>query len=67
MHLYLSPNSDGLTEVWQDGVKIITKAGQTLPSGLVYDWIEVGTTANLSGQAQVIYLDDLVISKDPIP
>lgn len=67
MHLYLSPNSDGLTEVWQDGVKIITKAGETIPSGLVYDWIELGTTANLSGQAQVVYLDDLVISKDPIP
>ena len=67
MHLYISPNSDGLTEVWQDGVKIITKTGQTLPSGLVYDWIELGTTANLSGQAQVIYLDELVISQDPIP
>lgn len=66
MHLYLSPNSDGLTEVWQDGIKVITKAGQTIPSGLVYDWIELGTTANLSGQAQVIYLDELVISKDPI-
>ncbi|TMQ25991.1 MAG: hypothetical protein E6K65_15825 [Nitrospirae bacterium] len=67
MHLYVSSGSNGLTEVWQDGVRIITTAGQTIPSGLVYDWIELGTTANLSGQAPVVYLDDLVISKDPIP
>jgi len=67
MHLYLSSGNDGLTEVWQDGVKIISKPGQTIPSGMVYNWIETGISANVSGQKQVVYIDDLVISKDPIP
>ncbi|TMQ31466.1 MAG: hypothetical protein E6K65_01175, partial [Nitrospirae bacterium] len=67
MHINVSSGSNGLTEVWQDGVRIITTAGPTIPAGLVYDWIELGTTANVSGQAPVVYLDDPVISKDPIP
>jgi hypothetical protein len=66
IHMYLSTDDDGLTEVWQDGVQIINQLGQTIPAGLIYNWIEFGTTSNVSGQEQVVYADDLVISKEPL-
>jgi hypothetical protein len=67
MHAFLSQASDGYWEVWQDGVKIISAAGANMPEGLYYDWIEVGITANMSGQSQVVFVDDMIISKSPIP
>lgn len=67
LHMALSSDRDGHTEVWQDGVKIIDARGQNLPADMVYNWIEVGITANPTRQPQVVYVDDITVSKAPIP
>jgi polysaccharide lyase-like protein len=67
IHMYLSSGSDGIAHVWQDGVEIINRTGPNIPEGVFYDWVEVGITANTSGHSQVVFVDDVVISKFPIP
>ena len=66
MHMKLSSGADGLTEVWQDGKKIIEGQGQNMPMNQYYNWITVGQTANASHEAQTVYVDDVVISGEAI-
>jgi hypothetical protein len=69
MHLRLSDQKDGLVELWQDGVKIVEAGGQTLPlANAIYDDLEVGISAHSFGPAAAtLFVDDVVISADPIP
>ncbi len=67
LHMRLSGGWEGLTEVWQDGTRIIMQSGQNLPTdGAVYDRFQFGITANSSSHDKVIYIDDVVISKKPL-
>ena len=67
LHLQLSAGQDGLTEIWQDSVKIIEQYGQNLPSdNTVYDRVQIGITANGSSSDKVIYIDDVAISKQSL-
>jgi hypothetical protein len=69
VHLFLSDESDGTMEVWQDGAKVIDARGQTLPTAkTVYDRLQVGITANGSTEhAYTLYVDDVVVSNRPLP
>ncbi|MBL9130862.1 MAG: heparin lyase I family protein [Verrucomicrobiaceae bacterium] len=64
VHLFLSEQSDGVMEVWQDDAKVIDARGQTLPTAkTIYDRLEVGLTANGSTEhAHTLYVDDVTIS-----
>lgn len=64
VHLFLSENSDGIMEIWQDDTKVIDARGQTLPTAkAVYDRLEVGLTANGSTEHEhTLYVDDVTIS-----
>lgn len=68
VHLVLSEKQDGVMEVWQDGVKLIDARGQTLPTAkAVYDRLEIGLTANGNQtHAQTLYVDDVVLSNEPV-
>lgn len=70
VHMRLSGLDDGqgLTEVWQDGRKIIGASGQNFPYGVhaVYNSQEVGFSANASAVARVMYIDDIAISDAPV-
>ncbi len=67
VHLQLSAAQDGLTEIWQDGVKIISHAGQNLTTErTVYDRLQFGLTANGSTSDKVIYIDDVLVSKQSL-
>ncbi len=69
VHLVLSERNDGVMEVWQDGVKVIDARGQTLPTArAVYNRLQVGITANGNRQfSHTLYVDDVVISNQPLP
>ena len=46
VHLKYSNNSDGIIEVWQDGISIISESGINLPtSNSIQNILEVGITA----------------------
>jgi len=67
LHLRLSARQEGLTEIWQDSVKIIEQFGQNMPTDrTVYDRFQFGITANGSSHDKVIYIDDVVISKQSL-
>ncbi|MBX7207169.1 MAG: hypothetical protein K1X78_02550 [Verrucomicrobiaceae bacterium] len=65
VHLFLSEQSDGIMEIWQDDTKVIDAHGQTLPTArTIYDRLEVGITANGSTEhAHTLYVDDVTISR----
>ncbi len=67
LHMHLSPGDDGLTELWQDDTKVIERSGRNMPNGHFYDWVSIGQTANASHQAQTLFVDDVVVSDQPIP
>jgi hypothetical protein len=69
MHLRLSERADGRVELWQDSAKIIDAEGPTLPlAGAIYDELELGISAHDSGPAAAtLFVDDVVISAQPIP
>ena len=65
LHLQLSNHEDGLIEIWQDGVKILSMKGQTLPNhDTVYNAMEVGITAT-SMEAELI-VDGIAVSNEPL-
>lgn len=68
LHLRLTEQSDGIIELWQDGVGIVKSKGQTLPlAGSVYDSLEVGISAHsLGNQAATVYVDDIVLTTKPL-
>jgi hypothetical protein len=67
LHLRLSETSDGLVELWQDGVKLIEARGQTLPlASTIYDDLEVGISAHSFGpDPATLFVDDLRIAATP--
>jgi hypothetical protein len=69
VHLFLSNGADGTMEVWQDDAKVLDAKGQTLPTAkTIYDRLEIGLTGNGSTeQEHTLYVDDVVISNQPLP
>lgn len=67
VHMFLSYGADGKLEVWQAGIKIIEGNGPNLPSSSsIYDRMQIGITANQDLYDQIIYIDDIIVSKDEI-
>lgn len=62
VHLKLSTGADGVSEVWQDGKKIVEGRGQNMPRGAFYDVVEVGQTSNSTHKEQTLFVDDVVIA-----
>lgn len=62
VHLKLSSGNDGISEVWQNGKKIIEGRGQNMPRSVFYDVIEVGQTSNTTHHEQTLFVDDVTIS-----
>jgi hypothetical protein len=61
VHLYLTNTSDGLVEIWQDGVSILRANGKTLPTyHSIQSSLEVGISA--TSEATTVLLDNLRIS-----
>lgn len=62
--IYLSDNTNGNIKIWQDNKLIMNENGITLPKDdLPYSSIEVWLSANVSGTSQVLYMDDIQLSK----
>ena len=66
LHLHLSPDHAGTVKLWQDGMLILNKQGSNIPRDTFYDRIEVGQTANSTHQEQIVYVDDVRVSDQPI-
>ncbi len=67
VHFFLSEGTDGRAELWLNGVKVIDGRGQTLPlAKVVLDSFEIGLTANSPQIDTLMYLDDIVLSHQPI-
>ena len=66
VHLKLSSGADGVSEVWQDGKKIIDEKGQNMPRGTFYDVVEIGQTANTTHKKLTLFIDDIVIANKEI-
>jgi hypothetical protein len=65
LHLVLSNHDDGVIEMWQDGKKILSSKGQTLPThDSVYSALQVGITA--TPRKTVLLVDDVKISDQPL-
>ena len=66
--LKLSETTDGVIQLWQDGVKLIDEHGQTLPlANAIYDSLEIGISAHSFGpDAATLFVDDIVISEKPL-
>lgn len=65
LHLVLSNHDDGVIEMWQDGEKILSTTGQTLPThDSVYNALQVGITA--TPRKTVLLVDDVKISDQPL-
>jgi hypothetical protein len=69
VHMLLAGGKNGTIQVWQDETKVLDANGQTLPTGkTVYDRLQVGVTANGSREHEhTLYVDDVIISNQPIP
>jgi hypothetical protein len=69
VHLFLSEDSDGTMEVWQDEIKVLDAQGQTLPTAkTIYDRWQVGLTANgNTTHEHTLYVDDVIISNQQLP
>lgn len=64
MHLVLSNHDDGIIELWQDGTKILSTTGRTLPThDTIYHSMEVGITA--SRREATLLVDDVIVSNKP--
>lgn len=65
LHLWLSNREDGIIEIWQDGDKILSTKGQTLPThDTVYNSMEVGITATT--METVLIVDDVAVSSESL-
>lgn len=64
VHLYLSNHEDGLIEMWQDGTKVLSVNGRTLPTyDTVYHVMQLGITA--TSRETVLLVDDVAVSTSP--
>jgi len=67
VHFFLSEGADGRAELWLDGVKVIDGRGQTLPvAKVLLDSLEIGITSNPPAVSTLMYVDDIVMSHQPI-
>jgi hypothetical protein len=66
--LGLSELDDGIIQLWQDGDLLVDQRGKTLPfAEAVYNDLEIGLSAYNGGSDAVsLYVDDVVISAEPI-
>jgi Polysaccharide lyase len=61
VHIFLTNTSDGLVEIWQDGVSVLRANGKTLPTyHSIQSSLEVGISA--TSEATQVLLDNLHIS-----
>ncbi len=66
IHMFLS-SDNGEMEVWQDGIKVIDGFGKTIPSdSAIYNRLQIGITANSGLFEQVIYIDNIEVSRKRI-
>ena len=64
VHLMLSNRDDGIIELWQDGLKILSTTGRTLPThDTIYNMLQVGITA--TPREATLLVDDVIISNKP--
>ena len=64
VHLMLSNRDDGIIELWQDGLKILSTRGRTLPThDTIYNMLQVGITA--TPREATLLVDDVIISNEP--
>jgi hypothetical protein len=64
VHLMLSNRDDGIIELWQDGLKILSARGRTLPThDTIYNMLQVGITA--TPREATLLVDDVIISNKP--
>jgi len=62
VHLKYSNTNDGIIELWQDGIQIISATGINLPtSNSIQNILEVGATA--SSEGCVLFFDNMRISE----
>jgi hypothetical protein len=67
LHLKLTDTQDGIAELWMDGEKILEKQMQTLPfADVVLDRVELGLTAIKGSVATELFMDDILISHNPL-
>lgn len=65
LHLRLSNHDDGLIEMWQDGTRILSMNGQTLPTNdSVYHVMQLGITA--TPREAAVVADDIAVSNMPL-
>ena len=65
VHLLLSNNDDGVIEMWQDGKKILSTKGKTLPThDTIYNMLQVGITA--ARHETTLLVDDVIVSNKPL-
>ena len=63
VHLKFSPENDGLVELWQDGVQLISANGKTLPlNNSIQNSLEIGISA--TELESTVYVDNLKIDHD---
>lgn len=67
-HLFLSEDSNGRLEVWQDGARILDASGRTLPTArAIYDRLQVGITFNGNrSHALTVLVDDVELANRPL-
>lgn len=68
LHAKLGADSTGLTELYQNGVRLLSVAGPNLTtSGKVYTRFTVGITANMSDVDQTVYADSVgILDRSPL-
>ncbi len=66
VHVLFSEDEYGKIEIWQDGVKVLSEYGRTLPTAdTVIDFVQVGITA--TSLETVLHIDDVQVSATRIP
>jgi len=64
VHVLFSEDEFGKVEIWQDGVRVLSQQGRTLPTAdSVIDYLQVGITA--TPRETVLYVDDIHLSATP--
>lgn len=66
VHVLFSEDEFGKIEIWQDGIKILSQHGRTLPTAdAVIDFVQIGITA--TPRETVLHVDDVQVSATRIP
>lgn len=66
VHVLFSEDELGMVEIWQDGVRVLSQRGRTLPTAdAVIDVVVIGITA--TQQETTLHVDDVRVSATAIP